>query len=177
MTDTYNNRRLSLLKGSRARRDGGAYMHWHFGRLKISPSIDACVLSMAHNGIPSLNTGQHPCHTVELVWRSQWSSSNTHYFLARYHAIVYFVSEVLFLNTADPSTYIFILDIILLFRVYALYNRNKFLFIFLSLCTVGSTAAALWAFSVVCRHGATAMAAPWRACRSMASNMMYGIAA
>ncbi|KAK0466999.1 uncharacterized protein EV420DRAFT_658923 [Desarmillaria tabescens] len=81
---------------------------------------------------------------------------------------------------AGPSTYLFILDLILLLRVYALYNQNKFLFIFLSFCTVGSAAAALWAFSVVCRHivsSAAVTAAPWRGCRSMAPNMKYSIAA
>lgn len=30
-----SNRRLSLLKGSRARRDGGAYMHWHFANRQV----------------------------------------------------------------------------------------------------------------------------------------------
>ncbi|KAK0202573.1 hypothetical protein DFS33DRAFT_1384936 [Desarmillaria ectypa] len=81
---------------------------------------------------------------------------------------------------AGPSTYIFILDLILLLRVYALYNQNKFLFIFLSFCTAGSVATALWAFSVVCRHvvsSTTAMAAPWRGCKSVSPNMKYSIAA
>ncbi|KAK0214763.1 hypothetical protein IW262DRAFT_1402659 [Armillaria fumosa] len=41
---------------------------------------------------------------------------------------------------AGPSTYLFILDLILLLRVYALYNQSKFLFVFLSSCAVGSVA-------------------------------------
>ncbi|PBK69265.1 hypothetical protein ARMSODRAFT_957630 [Armillaria solidipes] len=134
---------------------------------------------------------------VELVWRSQWSSPKMLYFLARYYAVVYLsitawvnISEepsdklchlyYYWLFLAGPSTYLFILDLILLLRVYALYNQNKFLFIFLSSCAVGSVATALWAFSVVCRHvvsSVTTMAVPWRGCRSMAPNTKYGIAA
>ncbi|KAK0438114.1 hypothetical protein EV421DRAFT_1906953 [Armillaria borealis] len=68
------------------------------------------------------------------------------YLTSRCHLYYYW----LFL--AGPSTYLFILDLILLLRVYALYNQNKFLFIFLSSCAVGSVATALWAFSVVCRR-------------------------
>lgn len=121
---------------------------------------------------------------VNYIWVSQWSIPKLIYFLARYYPFLYLIGANIMSLATDipkrfcqaywywsliggPSFVIIILDIILLLRVFSLYNRNRWLLTFMVLFVVGDATGALYACSRLAMDlaaGVYSVPAPWQGC-------------
>ncbi|KAK0189773.1 hypothetical protein F5146DRAFT_1052478 [Armillaria mellea] len=128
---------------------------------------------------------------VNYIWVSQWSIPKLMYFLARYYPFLYLIAcnlrisyEYIIVSLATdipkrchrsscqaywfwsliggPSFVIIILDIILLLRVFSLYNRNKWLLTFMVLFVGALYACSRLAIDLAA--GVYSVPAPWQGC-------------
>jgi len=132
---------------------------------------------------------------VEHVWGSKWSSVKVLYFLVRYPIVIYLATMIPMTTSFNlsieecrgqyywmflgiPPLLHFVLDVILLLRVSALYNHSKPVFTFLLIFSFGNLAATLWA----CIRQANGLAAdvvatlpPWQGCNSDPVNITFSL--
>jgi len=130
---------------------------------------------------------------VKYIWRSKASPITVLYFIVRYYSLITIIAIVgifthvnvpihvckqyfLWTIIGGPSVFIITLDLILLLRVFALYDRSKRLFSILLVLVLGDFAAALWgAIKLAKALAAKVMLipAPWRGCVTAVPDMKY----
>jgi len=129
-----------------------------------------------------LSSGQE----IKYIWGSKWSPVKALYFIIRYYCIVNLIAIVAVYSSTSLSledcqrfflwsipggapVFTLALNVILLLRIFALYNRNKQIFTILLVLVLAESAVALWATVILTKRLATnaiRVPPPWRGCAS-----------